>query len=470
MPSLDYLEEERKKLWNEIVDIKSALKKKTSDHERDAKQSSKMASEYRNRCETSKETILRNLSSADTALSGIRKNNSEVTSILSTVRETGILAKTASEDIDLLNSKISVLDAFFEERENLEEKLSLLSDITTKGEESYSKISALYSALQKRKNEFDELYFEVLGYEDTDEETGEPHRVEGLKDELDKSYQEIKREIVSLKSEVKDINESTLANYEAILEEQEQKFGSTIDEWTIEYTNLSGKVDALLPNALTAGLSHAFSEKRKSEIKEGEKLRKQFLLSIIGLVAVSLIPFAINVYLLNTGKSLESVIFDMPRLVVAIFPLYIPVLWLAYSSSKKINLSKRLVEEYTHKEVLSKTFEGLSSQISGIEDSDMSAELKAKLLFNILDVSSENPGKLISDYNKADHPLMDALDKSAKLSDAVDSLSKIPGFGKMAKILEEKANRLLRDQTEKVESSLGSVIKNPDKTKSVSED
>jgi hypothetical protein len=125
----------------------------------------------------------------------------------------------------------------------------------------------------------------------------------------------------------------------------------------------------------------------------------------------------------------------MPRMVLSILPLYIPVIWLAYSTNKKINLSKRLVEEYTHKEVLSKTFEGLSKQIDNIEDEQISFDLKTKLLYNILSVSAENPGKLISDYNKTDHPLMDALDKSAKLNDAIESIIKIPGLSKLAKVL-----------------------------------
>ena len=74
-----------------------------------------------------------------------------------------------------------------------------------------------------------------------------------------------------------------------------------------------------------------------------------------------------------------------------------------------MNLSKRLIEEYTHKEVVSKTFEGLSAQIEGIKDSKVSAELKAKLLHNILEISLENPGKLISDYNKSDHPILEKI-------------------------------------------------------------
>ena len=153
----------------------------------------------------------------------------------------------------------------------------------------------------------------------------------------------------------------------------------------------------------------------------------------------------------------------MPRLVSTIFPLYLPLLWVAYSSNRKGNLSKRLVEEYTHKEVLSKTFEGLSSQIESIDDEAMSSELRIKLLYNILDVSSENPGKLISNYNKADHPLMDALEKSTKLSNAVDDLAKIPGLSKITKILEKKSQKILEQEGRKVKEALDVIAPEADK-------
>lgn len=79
------------------------------------------------------------------------------------------------------------------------------------------------------------------------------------------------------------------------------------------------------------------------------------------------------------------------------------------------------------------------------------------MLYNLLEVSAENPGKLISDYNKSDHPLMDALDKSVKLADAVEKLSKIPGITKFTKIAtewKEKADKELDKQEDKVNLGL----------------
>jgi hypothetical protein len=158
------------------------------------------------------------------------------------------------------------------------------------------------------------------------------------------------------------------------------------------------------------------------------------------------------------GRSLEDTILNMPRLVLAILPLYIPVLWLAYSFNKKMNLSKRLIEEYTHKEVLSKTFEGLSTQIQYIDDADISADLKTRLLYNILEVSSENPGKLISNYNKSDHPLMDALDKSIKLNHSIEFLAKVPGMSKLVEILEKRGSELLEKESKKAVDGIESAL------------
>lgn len=169
-----------------------------------------------------------------------------------------------------------------------------------------------------------------------------------------------------------------------------------------------------------------------------------------GVVAVSIIPFIVSVVFLINGDTFDIVIDRMPRLVVAILPLYFPVLWLAYSANKKINLSKRLIEEYTRKEVLSKTFEGLSTQTDNLENDDLSKELKVKLLYNFLDVSSENPGKLISNYEKSDHPVMDVLEKSSKLESAVEKLNKIPGMDKVAQIMGNKSKKMLVDQEKKV--------------------
>lgn len=197
-------------------------------------------------------------------------------------------------------------------------------------------------------------------------------------------------------------------------------------------------------------------KKKNDEIKSLESFDTSFRLAIAGMVIISSIPASIDIYLLVArNMDLVKILKDTPTIILAILPLYFPVLWLAYSSNKKSNLSKRLIEEYTQKSVLGKTFSGLSNQIETLQNKgNVKEELRTKLLFNILQVSAENPGKLITNYNKSDHPLMDALENSAKLADSVNALSKIPGFSAIANKLSRKTDDLLKENAKKVEDGL----------------
>jgi len=457
MTSIDYLEDERQKLWHEIIQLKKDVKKKTSDYEKEAKQASKMCSEYRNKSQTAKVEAEKALLTSQKVLSIINNKFNDLTELQNDIIAIGEEAVENKGRIDTLLQQVEIIEQLIEKHEELEASLNSLTETFESSEEVSNKINAVHTNILKRKNEIDEAYYEVFGYTDENEETGEESRVEGLKDKLESSYDDIEKEFELVKKDIADHRKQTAIDYKYFVKQTQEKVTATLASWEQQYSSLNLEVERLLPNALTAGLSFAYSEKKENEERSGQSHLRQFADAIQGLVGISLIPFAVSLYLLFMGKGLEQVIMDMPRLVLAILPLYIPVLWLAYSFNKKANLSKRLVEEYTHKEVLSKTFEGLSRQINGIEDTDVSSELRLKLLYNILEVSSENPGKLISDYNKSDHPLMDALDKSAQLSNAVENLAKIPGLSKVIRILEKKSDKVLADASEKIESTLDTI-------------
>src|SRR5690606_19842365 len=101
----------------------------------------------------------------------------------------------------------------------------------------------------------------------------------------------------------------------------------------------------------------------ENEVINYDKLKTQFNLGIIGLITISLLSVFISIYFIKTGTPFKEVILILPNIATAVIPLYIPMMWFTFAANKKLNLSKRLIEEYTHKEVISKTFEGLSTQI-----------------------------------------------------------------------------------------------------------
>lgn len=468
MTELEYLEAERKKLWEKVLELEDKIDKKTPEYEKEARNASKKASEFRNRCEESKELTASYQNEAKGLLDSIIDFKEETVKLLQEQNELTKESKRLSQSItgyyssskrkaELVNDKLATLNRLFNNYNEFVEKVNRLTTIQEEGQDTLLKIEQIKKNVLARKNEIDELYYEIMGYTATDPDTDDETEVEGLKAELARAYKELNENFKKTSKEVTDYKQTTTEEYTRLVIEKDKNFGSIVEGWKIEHQKVLKQIRDLLPEALTAGLSSAYVNKREAEMLEQEKLGEKFTKAIWGLVFVSLIPFAVSIVSLITGKSFQNVIFDIPRVVLSILPLYIPVMWVAYSSDKKMKLSKRLIEEYTHKEVLSKTFEGLSSQIKDLNDNKISEELRIKLLYNILEVSSENPGKLISDYNKSDHPLMDALDKSVKLATAVDKLAKIPGFSKLASTLDKKSKTLLDEKSKKAEEGFNVV-------------
>ncbi|WP_312481952.1 hypothetical protein [Stutzerimonas nitrititolerans] len=458
MSELEYLEEERKKLWEEITKLKEKfdnsvtsevnelrdyIDKKTPEAEKEAKQASRKTSEFKNKSERNKELTDHYVADAQKAASTIEAVRSECDRQAAAIKARLDQIGSLKESIDEITEKSEAIDALFENQDELSEKISNLAELSTSSEDSANKINAIYNSITKRKNELDTLYYEVFGTEQIDDDTGETVKVPGMVQELETAFEKTKAEIEGIKKNTALFQSGVEQQLREKIKETSVEFFENLKNWKEAHENILVQIQSLLPAAMTAGLSSAYSEKREAEIAEGKRFNSDFRKSILYLVLCSLIPFVVGMILLYEGKSLEETLLELPRLTLSIFPLYVPLLWLAYSTSKKIKLSKRLVEEYTHKEVLSKTFEGLSRQIDET-DGELSQVLRTKLLYNLLDTSSENPGKLISDYNNADHPVMDAIEKGAKLGQALDKLSKIPGASKLADVLErQRASELL---------------------------
>lgn len=365
-----------------------------------------------------------------------------------------IAEKSTQEIVDGIAGKLQQVNEFLVQAERIPVALDNLNKQLVDANSQSENIKSLLNHSLRRKNELDEVHKEVLGHNIEDSE-GNVERVDGLRDELTKAYDGLSERLDSISDEIGKAVAKIELEQSKLRESQAEEFSGLLKSGNAELSEVSGQLKALMPGALAAGLSAAYEKKKDEESLSLSSHESSFKVAVMGLVAVSIIPFAIDVYLLAGGATLTTVLKDTPKLIVSILPLYFPVLWLAYSANKRLNLSKRLIEEYTHKAVLGKTFSGLSNQIETLpQESAVKEELRTRLLFNVLQVSAENPGKLITDYSKADHPLMDVLEKSAKLSESVDALSKIPGLSSLAKKLAGRRDALLREQEAKIEDGL----------------
>lgn len=440
-------------LQEESNSLKKELLHRATDSEKEAKQHSKKAAEYRNKTEERLKEAEEIINQLTEELKVARKTKDLINSMNEDahlqkleINETKSRLDDAESDfqskLNTINSEIDSISEIMQKYPDLNEQLSKLEEFSEKVEENVGKSTTSLNSINKRKKEIDDLNREIFGYKNIDETTGEETVVKGLKDELETTYEALSDGLDEAQDKVKKLHET----YEGSYEKFEGAFKA-------KYKKINDDIASLLPKALTAGLSSAFSAKKQEEVTSSLQLQKRFSLGIYLLIGVSLIPLVVSIFFLSSGVELLEVIRRIPRLVLAIIPMYIPVLWLAYSANKKLNLSKRLIEEYAHKEVLSRTYEGLSTQIASIQNPEQSEELKYRLLANFLQVSSENPGKLISNYEASDHPIMEALEQSYKFQIAMDRLEGVPGIGKIVASMQKKAQNKLDEKEEMIEKA-----------------
>lgn len=489
---LEYLEKERALLWEEIENIKNEralLSKEFVDirENRDFlidqieqinSELVKSPGDYSKEARRDAGNVTRSLTKAKEKVEEIESLRSEINSQKDEIEECNKNFKecltTSEENLNAIqelkasfesiynefrtqkeqfDNSIDFINKYLEEHPDLAQDLDSLEKKEEEFDDAHAKSISLRKAIYKVKKEIDEVKFELFGFE-LEDENGEVEVHDGTVKELENAYEALKRAESDMQENIKKSIEKSESEIQNFHINQNQNFKDSLVKWNKDADDIKEKIAKLLPDALTAGLSHAYSAKKEAEEAKEEKLRKQFRNGILMMIGVSLIPFGVSIHSLLNEIALADVIERLPRLTLAIFPLYIPVLWITYSANRKQSLSKRLIEEYAHKESLSKTFEGLSKQITNLEDDLVSRELRNKLLYNLLEVSSENPGKLISDYNKADHPVMDALDKSVKLANAVDKVNKIPGLRKMTDMLQNYASDILSKEDEKIEKGV----------------
>lgn len=450
------------KIRAELAKLSQDIASKVTDSEEDARQSAENTKAILTEVEKAKLVIEESVSQIESLAETITNKSNELVNTAEQAIQQKRQIEEFHEESESLRDEVSELKnemnkALSESSIKLQEinqNLTQLSGLPEKLIEANNQISQINDKFKqvedvvshsvKKKSQIDELHKAIMG-QDIKTEEGDVEHVDGLKEELEAAYDEFDERLKNLEGEINNVIKDINSNFSALLNNSSS-----------DYDAVSNKLKSLLPDALAAGLSAAYEKKKTEEEKSLKESITFFNRLILALVIISCLPFAVDSYLLFIDKvPLLEVLKDTPNLLIVMLPLYFPILWLAYSTNKRANLSKRIIEEYTHKAVLGRTYEGLSNQINSISNTDgISDELRVKLLFNILQVSAENPGKLISDYNKSDHPLMEALENSEKLGSSIDRLENLPGFSALIAKLLSKSKKKLKEAEESIEKGL----------------
>lgn len=430
-----YLDDERVKLWAELRRTQEQLDlfvKATSGDQATIEKglkslSLKAASAYKriNEREASTQTLAVEIGDAAKRAKEIADQATDMgESLKSTAEIMQESERKINEGITRFDEDQKAIAAKMEELENL---LSAANEHVDTAERQHDELqsevddfSSKYEESKTRYAEISKFHSLLFGYTKSDGEI-----VEGKRQELEKAYDELGEKISSTKTDA--------GNFESDYKQRVSEFLSTAKA---EAEALCEKVRGLLPDAMTAGLSAAYLANRKMEEDEHVKQLKLFKWCIGGMMVLALLPISVNFYLWQfCGRTVVDILTMLPREMMLVMPIYIPLFWLAIFANKRVNLSKRLIEEYKHKEAVSKTYEGLSKQIDALGNDKASNELRFRLLYNTVMLSEKNPGELIKHFNRPDNPLIDVLNQGAKFSEAVSKLQQIPSFDVIAAIL-----------------------------------
>ena len=194
-----------------------------------------------------------------------------------------------------------------------------------------------------------------------------------------------------------------------------------IAEYIVSFDNYKSakqaEIEGLLKNATNASLATAFETFRGQTETLKNKSERYFFFSIIALVVAIILPYI--PFFRDWMFTSDNIYIELLRRVL----LTGPFVWLAYYLAKKTNQYFRLEQEYAHKAVVSRSFEGYKSQVLELyKDNPASLQMLHKLLDGSIETIAKNPAEVLDNAKGSSHPLEDIKEN---LSGLLEPLSKL---------------------------------------------
>jgi uncharacterized coiled-coil protein SlyX len=193
-------------------------------------------------------------------------------------------------------------------------------------------------------------------------------------------------EAPGLKKRVEAFLKESERNYKALLQKKEENFKALFD-----------KVEGLLPGATSTGLAKAFQEQKESYLRPVIIWSFTFVCTIVSMIAFALYEF----------KEVKESVTDITGSLIHIvsrLPFFAPAIWLAIFAAKRQNQSMRLLQEYSYKETLAKSYEGHKREIDKLPKSEEKNELLSKHLATMVEMCASNPSLTLEHKSHDERP------------------------------------------------------------------
>ena len=217
------------------------------------------------------------------------------------------------------------------------------------------------------------------------------------------------KEILVAAAAAREKDSESAAMRAAIAEDKEN-----LDRLTKKTRELTEIVEGLLPGATSTGLALAFKERR-------EVFRKPALIWALILAATLAGMFAAVYFDPLRTQLAEPTFGAIVGYLFSRMPFAVPIVWLAWYAARRHSQALRLEEDYAHKEVLSKSFEGYKKQISELEEESDNRDQTLNLVAKTLDALAADPGRIYRERNEAGSPFSAIFRRGKENADGSES-------------------------------------------------
>ena len=145
----------------------------------------------------------------------------------------------------------------------------------------------------------------------------------------------------------------------------------------------------MLRGATSAGLAHAFDERRQKFQKPQNRWQIVFVSSLAAIVVLAFSGL-IQVHYMDKVPTYDELV----RLWLVRLPIAAALVWLALHSSREAALAKRLEEDYGYKSAIASCFEGFRKQMAEISKDVAPSSPLAKLCGDTLTTIATPPGRI----------------------------------------------------------------------------
>lgn len=279
----------------------------------------------------------------------------------------GKLSDKLAEKKDLLNEIESNKKQSKQDRKEIEQIRNKVENRKNQVEKLKNQIENTKDSLDKKltsttakKEDIDVFFEKVFGEEDED-----GNMQGGLKQRLNKKEDQV----------------------DQVIADSEEKFEELLDGMEEDYDKLYSKIESLLPGAASVGIAKSFMTQKESYTTPKTLWMGVFFISIVLLGYTSSLD-------IGSYDSIESVLSG----ILGKLPLYAALIWLGTFAAKRYKENRRLEEEYAHKEVLARSYQGYEREFG---DNKATSEKLQKAVINAF---ARNPGNLLDEYTNDDRP------------------------------------------------------------------